>query len=468
MSDDFDLVIVGAGSAGLTGAGFAAKLGARVALVEKRRIGGDCTWTGCVPSKALIKAARVAHTARHAARYGVEVSAPRVDMARVRAYVRDAVAEVYAHETPEALATMGVTVILGAAEFVDAETIQVGGRRIHARRAIVCTGARPAIPPVAGLTKVPFTTYETLFDNAVLPAHLVVLGAGPIGLEMAQAYRRLGAGVTVVGEQFLPREEPEARAVIESVLSREGIRCVAARVEGVRHDGARFTLSTAAGDVTGDMLLVATGRRPNVEGLGLDRAGVEHSEHGIAVDGYLRTTAPHIYAAGDVLGGAQFTHLAGWQCFQAARNALLPGNARGVAAVLPAVTFVDPEVAHVGASEAEARAQRGDATRVHRWTMAQTDRARCDGEPDGFIKVVTDGDGTLLGATIVAARAGEMIAELALAIERRLTLRDVAATLHAYPTWSMAVQQLASEVAVAEFVDSAAGRLAVRLGRWGR
>ncbi len=236
----------------------------------------------------------------------------------------------------------------------------------------------------------------------------------------------------------------------------------------MRHDGATFTLATTAGEVAGDMLLVATGRRPNVPGLGLDRAGVAHSDKGITVDACLRTTAPHIYAAGDVLGGPQVTHLAGWQCFQAVRNALLPGNASGVAAVLPAVTFVDPEVARVGMSEADARAKHGHAARVHLWPMGRTDRAQCDGETDGFIKIITHGDGALLGATIVAARAGEMIAELALAIQRGLTLRDVAATIHAYPTWSMGVQQLASEVAVADFIDSTPGRLAVSLGRWTR
>ncbi|TAK33306.1 MAG: hypothetical protein EPO40_00525 [Myxococcaceae bacterium] len=462
----FDLAILGAGSAGLTGADFAAKLGVRVALIEKHRIGGDCTWTGCVPSKALIKSARIAHEVRRAAGFGIDAGPPRADMGRVRDRIRATIASVYEHERPEALRERGITVIEGAAAFVDAHTIAVGERRITAGRAVVCTGARPATPPVPGLAEVGYVTYETFFDNDLLPAHLLVLGAGPIGLEMAQAYRRLGAEVTVIGEQLLPREEPEARAVVERVLAREGLRCLQGRVEGARRDGATITLSTSAGDVSGTMLLVATGRRPNVHGLGLDRAGVEHSDKGVVVDACLRTSVHHIYAAGDVIGGPQFTHLAGWQCFQAVRNALLPGNARGIATVLPAVTFLDPEVARVGASEAEARATHGEGIRVHHWQMSSTDRAQCDGDLDGFVKVVCAVDRTILGATIVAARAGEMIGEFALAVQRRLTLADLAATIHAYPTWSMAVQQLASEVAVGDFLGSTSGRLATRLGAW--
>ena len=464
--DSFDLVIIGAGSAGLTGAAFAAKLGVRVALVEKHRIGGDCTWTGCVPSKALIKAAKVAHEVRRAARFGVDVGSPRTEMSRVRAYVREAVARVYEMERPDELERRGIHVFIGAAELMNAQTVRVGKFRLRAGRIVICTGARPSIPSIAGLADVPFVTYETLFDNERLPEHLVVLGAGPIGLEMAQAYRRLGAEVTVVGQELLPREEPEARKLVEETLTREGLTCVHGKAQGARRDGGAIVLDTSAGELRGDMLLVATGRRPNVAGMGLEQAGVEHSDKGIVVDAHLRTSVKTIYAAGDVIGGAQFTHLAGWQCFQAVRNALLPGNARGFSDVVPAVTFVDPEVARVGATEAEARKKHGDTIRVFRWDMAQSDRAVCEGDVDGFIKVVTGANGTIFGSTIVASRAGEMIAELALAIQHGLTLAELAATIHAYPTWSTSMQQLAADAAVEEFLASTSGKVGLGLARW--
>lgn len=462
----YDIILIGGGSAGLTGAGFAAKVGARVAIVEKHRIGGDCTWTGCVPSKALIKTAKVAHEARRAESYGIDVAAPRVDMSRVRAHVNEIVQRVYSEESPERLREKGIDVILGAAAFADARTLNVGERNLTAAHFVIATGASPALPNLPGLTDVPFVTYETLFDNERLPAHLLVLGAGPIGLEMAQAYRRLGAEVTVIGEELLPREEPEVRTLVGDVFAAEGIRCVTEKALRARRAGDEIILSTASGETTGDMLLVATGRRPNVSGLGLELAGVAYDTNGIKVDEFLRTSTKHIYAAGDVTGGQQFTHFAGWQCFQAVRNALLVGHARGFSDVVPAVTFVDPEVAHVGLLEAEARAKFGDDVQIHRWDMSHADRAVCDGEDVGFIKLIAKKDGTLVGATIVASRAGEMIAELGLAVQQKLTVSDLAGTIHAYPTWSTAVQQLASEAAVGQFIEGTAGKIALGLSRW--
>jgi pyruvate/2-oxoglutarate dehydrogenase complex dihydrolipoamide dehydrogenase (E3) component len=463
--ESFDLIIIGAGSGGLTGASFAAKLGAKVALVEKNRIGGDCTWTGCVPSKALLKAAHVAHDVRRAHRFGIDVAAPQIDMKRVREYVRGAIDSVHRHEEPEALKKRGIRVVLGAAAFTDAHTIRVGEETLTAKRFVICTGARAATPRIDGLADVRFETYETIFDNERLPRHLLIAGAGPIGVELAQAYRRLGADVTVVGPCVLPREEPEVRAVAETVLAREGIHCVRGKALAARRAGDGIVLATTADEIEGDMLLVAAGRRPNVADLGLERAGVEASERGIVVDDHLRTSARHVYAAGDVVGGHQFTHFAGWQCFQAVRNALLPGSASGHTAVVPWVTFVDPEIARVGATEAEARTRHGEATRVHRWQMSDADRAVCDDETTGFIKLVAHGDGKILGASVVASRAGEMIGELALAMSAGLTLTDLSATIHAYPTWSTAIQQLAAEAAVDRFVAGAAGKLLVGVAR---
>ena len=343
-------------------------------------------------------------------------------MARVAAHVKQAIEGAYAAERPSVLAQKGIDVVEGAPEFLDRHTVRVGDRALEARRFLICTGARPAIPAIPGLSDVPYVTYERWFENERLPEHLLVLGAGPMGLEMALAYRRLGADVSVVGEELLGREEPEVRSFVAEMLGREGVRFLQGVVREVGHDGARFTVAAGDGELEGDTLLVATGRKPNVEGLRLERAGVAHGASGVTVDRYLRTNVRHVYAAGDVVGGPQFTHLAGWQAFQAVRNALLPGRASGVPAVVPWVTFLDPEVARVGLAEAEARVRYGDGVRVHRWDMARSDRAIADDEAQGFIKVVARPDGRVLGASVVASRAGELIGEYALAIQHDLRL----------------------------------------------
>lgn len=466
MPDHYDLIIIGAGSGGLTAANFAARLGVDVALVEKHRIGGDCTWTGCVPSKALLKAARVAHQARNAARYGLLVEPPRADMARVRAFVRQAIAGVYEHETPERLAESGIDLVPGAARFLDPHTIQAGERTLTARRFLIATGARPLIPPIPGLAGVPYLTYEQIFDNDRLPNRLSVIGAGPVGVELAQAYQRLGSEVTLIDVGLLPREEPEVADTLGSVFACEGIQFVAGLVASARLDGAEVVLTggDAGREIRSDLLLVAAGRAPNVTGLGLEQAGVAHSAQGIEVDDTLRTTAGHIYAAGDCVRGArQFTHVAGWQAFQAVRNALLPGRKRVAGQAVPRVTFTDPEVAHVGLTEAEARDRFGRAVRVSRWPMAHTDRALSEGNPAGFVKVVHKPDGAVLGATMVAARAGEAITEFVLAIQRGLKLGQLAEAIHPYPTYSTAVMQLAAEVATGDALSGLPGQIIRRL-----
>ena len=465
MNNRFDLAIIGAGSAGLIGADFAATLGARVALLENNRIGGDCTWTGCVPSKSLIRAAHLAHDPGRSAQFGIDTGPARANMPRVRARVRAAIANIYAHTTPEALASRGIDVFIGATEFVDARTITCGDRRLTAKRVLICTGARAAVPDVPGLRDVPFLTYDSLFDLDALPAHLLVMGAGPIGVEMAQAFRRLGARVTMVSPSVLKREEPETRSLLCEILAREGVEVVpagAVRASAVR---GGIEISTATQSVTGDRLLVAAGRTPNVDSVGLERAGVSHDRRGIHVDKYLRTNVKHIYACGDVIGGAQFSHLAGWQAFQAVRNALLPGRSAGVTDVVPSATFSDPEVARVGPTEAEARERFGDGVEAYYWPMSKADRAVCDGETDGFIKLVTHRGRKVLGATIVATRAGEMIAEVTLAVQRGLNVNALAGTIHAYPTWSSAVQLAALDVLTAKLKSSRTGRFVRWLSR---
>lgn len=455
----FDLVIIGAGSGGLTAAGFAAQLGASVALVEKNRVGGDCTWTGCVPSKALLKAAKIAHEARNAAHYGIFVDPPKTDMARVRDYVHGAIHDVYQFETPQELEREGIEVILAPASFIDPQSIRAGERVLKAKNFLITTGAHPFIPPVDGLSDVPYITYENIFDIDELPESIIVVGAGPIGMEMAQAFQRLGSQVTVVGERLLPKEEIEVQTVMSRVFEREGMKFVWGRATAARMEGGDAVIVTETGEVRGKLLLVAAGRRPTVAGLDLEKAGVRLSEKGIVVDEQLRTSVKHIYAAGDVTGGHQFTHFAGWQAFQAVRNALLVGSSSGFTDIVPWVTFTDPEVAHVGMTEPQARAKFGDSVQVNRWEMSRADRAVCENDTDGFIKVTSKRDGTLLGATIVAGRAGEAITEFIIALKYGLKITDLAGAIHAYPTYSTAVQQLAADAAIENLLSSTTGRI---------
>jgi pyruvate/2-oxoglutarate dehydrogenase complex dihydrolipoamide dehydrogenase (E3) component len=459
MAAQYDLAVIGAGAGGLIAARFAAKLGARVLLIEKDRVGGDCTWTGCVPSKSIIRAAKAAHEVRTAAQFGITAPVCRVDMHAVYDYVQRKVQEIYEPTSPDALSGEGIEVALGPASFEDARTLRIGDSRVTARTYLICTGARPTVPNIPGLTSVTYRTYHTIFDVNHLPASLAIIGGGPLGVELAQAFQRLGTAVTLVATRLLPHDDPDAAGVIERVFEREGVRFVYGRATSVRSDAGTPIISTDFGtEVRADMLLVAAGRQPNVDGLGLDRAGVVHSPRGIVVDDRLRTNVPHIYAAGDVLGREQFSHVAGWEAFEAARNALLPGSASGRPNPMAWVTFTDPEVAQVGLTEMAARERHSDAI-VGRWNLPRIDRAKCDGDEDGFVKIVCDNKGTILGATIVAARAGELSGEISLAVAHGLTVGDLSTAVHAYPTYATALQQMASEMALARWTSSATGRL---------
>jgi pyruvate/2-oxoglutarate dehydrogenase complex dihydrolipoamide dehydrogenase (E3) component len=464
----YDLIVIGGGTAGLTAAGFAARLGVRVALVEKTRIGGDCTWTGCVPSKALLKVAQTAHTARTAARFGIHTGPITVDMAQVRASVQQAVQDVYQHETPEALARDGIETIIGQPRFVDRQTLQVGEQTLTARKFILATGARPLIPAISGLDSVPYVTYEQVFDLDTLPGRLVIIGAGPVGMELAQAFQRLGAQVTVIGKQVLPRMDREAAALVEAVLAREGVQFVEALATSASVDGADVVVRAGEQAFHADRLLVAAGRVPNAAGLGLEQAGVAYSDAGIQVDRNLRTSAPNIYAAGDCVGSYQFTHFAGWQAFTAVRNALLPLAVKGFADVVPWALFTDPEAAHVGMTETQARHFYSDDVRVTRRDLSRVDRAVSDGQTDGFIKVVHTRGGELLGATIVAPRASETITEFALALTLGLDADTLAKVIHVYPTYSSGVQLVLADIATEKALSGPNGRALKALARRGR
>jgi pyruvate/2-oxoglutarate dehydrogenase complex dihydrolipoamide dehydrogenase (E3) component len=456
--DRYDLIVIGGGSAGLTAAGFAARIGAKV-LIAAEQLGGDCTWTGCIPSKALTRFARLAHNQLHAETSGIR-RAVRIDFPRVMTEVRAVIARVYSNETPEILTEHGIDVAVGPVRFVRAEAIEVGERLVGAKHFVICTGAGPHIPAIEGLEGVPYLTYESIFDLNRLPAKLIVIGAGPTGVELAQAFARLGSTVTVIDQRssVLPEADPEAAATIRRRLESEGVTLhMSSRVTAVAPADGRVDVQVGTSRLNADTLLLASGRRPRIAGLDLGRAGVEVHEGAVSVDKNLRTSNPHVYAAGDVTGGSQFTHYAGWQGYVAARNALLPGADEGVRLNVPWAVFTDPEVGQAGLSEAQARAQFPDV-KVHRLEVNRVDRAQTEDEREGFLKLIADAKGKLLGATTVSMAAGETINELALAIDRGLSLSDLASTIHVYPTFGFAIQQLSATVAFDAAATSIRGR----------
>ena len=473
MPEHFDIAVIGAGSAGLTAARFAARLGKRVALIEANRVGGDCTWTGCVPSKALLHAAKAAHTVRNANRYGITVRVHQVDFGAVMGRVKQAVKAVFAEETPATLRSEGIEVLEARAVFQDARTLTVGQQQVTARRILVCTGAGPFVPPIPGLEDAPYLTYETFWDLGTLPERLTVIGGGPIGCELAQACQRLGARVTLVeaADRLLPNDEPEASQAVAQALRRDGIDLrLSSPVEAVKRSGrgSCVLVSAGGGSIKGDAALVAVGRRPNVDGMGLERAGIKHSAWGITVDDHLRTNVKHIYAAGDCVGGYQFTHYAGFQGAMAVRNMMLPGRSRGRPQHPPWATFTDPEVAHSGYTEEEARHRFGDKVRVSVLPMAQVDRAVTEDAVEGFIKVVQRSNGEALGATIVGQRAAETLQAWTLAGDHGLKMGDIARTMQAYPSLATANQQVAWDARLDALMTGVTGRLVRWLAGSGR
>ena len=449
--DSFDLVVIGGGSAGLVAARAAAALGARVALLDKERLGGECLWTGCVPSKALIASATAAHQARNLEAFGLSGHLAPVDLGAVMDRVQSVIQAVYRGEDAEAMRKQGITVRFGEVRFRSSHVLTVDGQPLRGRAFLLCTGSSPAVPDIDGLQGSGYLTNETIFSLRELPAHLIVAGGGPVGVELAQAFRRLGSAVTVLaGERgLLLREDDEVRRAVGDLFTHEGITARQSRLVGVGRGNAGVEVHYAGeggeGSLQGDRLLLALGRRPNVAGLGLEQAGVRYDpKQGITIDAYLRTSAPHILACGDVTGPYQFTHAAGFQAAAAVRNALFPRfRSKAHLEPMPWTTFTDPEVARVGLTEAEARRGHGKVL-VLRAEFAHTDRALAEGQTDGFVKlIVTPWRGRILGGHIVGPRAGELIQEVTLAMRQGLGVRALADTIHVYPTLSMAVQQAA-------------------------
>jgi pyruvate/2-oxoglutarate dehydrogenase complex dihydrolipoamide dehydrogenase (E3) component len=436
-----DICIIGAGPAVLTVAAAASQLGRKTVLIEKGKMGGDCLNRGCVPSKALIAAARHAHAIRHAGTFGIEAGEPAVDFGKVMSHVQGTIAAIATDDAQERFERLGCTVLREAATFLDRETLRAGQTAIKARRFVIAAGSSPSLPAIDGLSSVPYLTSDSIFDNKVLPDRLVILGAGPMGLEMAQAFRRLGSKVLIIEAQGpLASEDRELAQILLERLTRENVRLMAsAKVKVLKPSTSALSLEIETTDgmekVEASHLLIATGRRPNIDGLGLDRAGVEFGAQGIKVDAGLRTTNRRIYAIGDVRGGLQFTHVAAHQAGLVVRNAIFRQPIRYEPAHMPRVVFTDPELAQAGLTEAEAT-RRGLSPKVLRWSLGRSDRARIDGRADGLFKIILGRGSRVIGAGIVAPGAGELILPWTQMIASRQKIAAMASAPAPYPTLS--------------------------------
>jgi pyruvate/2-oxoglutarate dehydrogenase complex dihydrolipoamide dehydrogenase (E3) component len=460
-----DLCIIGAGSGGLSLAAGAAQMGARVVLVEGGAMGGDCLNFGCVPSKALIAAAKAAQARREGAELGIAPVEPHVDFAAVKDHVARVIAAIAPMDSQERFEGFGVRVIRDWGSFTSPTTLQAGDSEITARRFVIATGSTALVPAIPGLETVPFLTNETLFASREKPSHLLVLGGGPIGMEMAQAHRRLGCRVTVVeAARALSRDDPEAVALVLARLRAEGVEIVEnAPVTAVSGRAGAISLILAEGRrVTGSHLLLAAGRKVALERLDLDRAGVAFDRKGVTVDAHLRTSNRRVYALGDATGGLQFTHLAGYQAGVVLRQVVLGLPAKATTRHIPWATYTDPELAQIGPSEAAARAAHGAALTVLRADFAHNDRAQTEGRAQGLIKVMVVG-GRPIGVTICGPQAGELIGLWALAIASNLKLSAVAGMVLPYPTLSEVSKRAAGAYFSPKLFDSPMVKRLVRL-----
>ena len=452
---EFDIVVIGGGAGGLVVAAGGASLGAKVALVEKHKMGGDCLNYGCVPSKTLLKSAKIAHQMRTADRWHIPSHAPQPDMAHVMERVAEVIAGIAPNDSVERFEGLGVDVILGDGRFTGPDRFEVNGRTLTARTFVIATGSRPGVPPIPGLDAVSYLNNESLFSLREPVPSLIVIGGGPIGCEMAQAFRRLGSEVSLVdmAAGILPREDGDLSRIVLEQMQHDGVRfyfnAKIARVDAADGSARAVRLSIKDGDgidrvLEATHLLVAAGRRVNIEGLGLEAAGVEVDKGRIKSDATLRTTNPRIYVCGDVAGGAQFTHIAGHHAGVVLRHAIFRLWWAKPSVHIPWCTYTDPELARIGLSEDEAK-KSGVEHRVYRFGFDEIDRARAEGETEGFAKVITDPKGKILGASIVGPHAGDVIAEYVLAVNKGMKLNELAGITHIYPTFAEINKRVADQ-----------------------
>ncbi len=469
-----DICVIGAGSAGLSTAAGASQMGAETVLIEKGEMGGDCLNTGCVPSKSIIAAAHFAKAHSRGKSFGVDGDQPTIDFRAVHDHVHGVIASIAPHDSVERFEGMGVRVIKEKAAFAGPREVHAGDKIIRARRFVVATGSRAMVPPIPGLNDVAFMTNETVFDLTERPDHLIVIGGGPIGMELAQAHRRLGARVTVL-EIFrsLSKDDPELTAVVLDQVRRDGVEVLdGIKVKGIAPGkGQQAIAVTIEADgavrvIEGSHLLVAAGRAPNVSDLNLESAGIEYSKQGIKVDARLRTSNKRVFAMGDVIGGYQFTHVAGYHAGIVIRNALFRLPAKVDYRALPWVTFTDPELAHVGLAEEQAREAHG-AIRVLRWPFGENDRAQAERATDGLIKVVTTKKGRILGASIVGPHAGELLLPWIIAIQQKQKIGTMASIIAPYPTLSEVSKRLAGSYYTEALFSDRTRRIVKFLSKFG-
>ena len=474
MSVDYDLVVIGGGSGGLVVASAASQLKAKVALVEKNRLGGDCLWSGCVPSKSLIHASRVAYTVNQSHRFGINTPTGEINFTQVINYVQQVISQIEPQDSPARFENLGVEVIFGSGKFTDTKTFVVNNRPLTARAFVIATGSRPAIPPIPGLVEAGYLTNEQIFSITQRPSSLAVIGAGPIGCELGQALHRLGIKVTLIHSQsqILAKEEPEVATVIEEQLRQEGINILTdTQIKRIDLVNGQKQITTNSTTITVDAILVATGRLPNLESLDLTTAGVKFNNEGIQVNQKLQTTNHKIYACGDVIGGYRFTHAAALEATVVIKNTLFLPVSKIDYRVIPWATFTDPEIARVGLGEKEARQRYGDDVYILKHSFNDVDRAQTEGNTTGFAKIITRGNGEILGAHIVGPLAGELIAEIVLAMSHGLKISALSG-IHIYPTLgevnskaalSLTKQKYAQNQTLQKFLE----RLFTWFRRWG-
>jgi pyruvate/2-oxoglutarate dehydrogenase complex dihydrolipoamide dehydrogenase (E3) component len=453
MGYDYDLIVLGGGAAGLVAATGGASLGAKTALIEKNKLGGDCTWYGCIPSKALLKSSGVYALTKRFKDFGI--SAPegtRYDASGVMNHVRDVIQKISAHHPTEVFEKRGIKVLFGTPRFIDNKTLELDGKKLSAKRFIICTGSHPLVPPIEGLQNINYLTNENVFDLGSLPKSLAVLGGGPIGIEMAQAFTRLGVEVSVIEmmERILFREDKEAAGVLTDSLIKEGAKIYTGR-KAVKFSQEGDHVGVSVEDKSKELsvikaqkVLVAIGRAPNIGGLELEKAGVKYSRKGIEADMTLQTSAKNIYVAGDVAGPYQFSHMAEYQAIIALGNSLFPFKRKVDYCCVPWCTFTEPELAHLGLTEEEAKEQHKDI-KVFRSKYSEGDRAVTDLEENGFAKVICDKKGNILGAHIVGTNAGELIHEYTIAKTNKLNIGKLSSAIHIYPTLAQVVKRTADQ-----------------------
>jgi pyruvate/2-oxoglutarate dehydrogenase complex dihydrolipoamide dehydrogenase (E3) component len=452
MPEPFDVVVVGGGTAGLVTASGCTRLGRKVALIEREALGGDCLWTGCVPTKALVASARLAHQMRHARAYGLEPVTPRITPKSIMDSMREQRRIISRHDDPEKFRKLGIDVIEGDAKLAGTGVVEVAGRRLQAKDIVIATGARTAVPPVEGLQESGFLDHVSFLKQDEFPASILILGGGYIGIEFAQIFARFGSRVTVVEmmDEIVNKEDAAVIVRLREILSTEGIELFTGwAVKSVRLEGGKKVArieqkSGASRELTIDEVFVASGRRGNTENLGLETAGVQVERSWIVTDRFLQTTAPRIWACGDVHGGLQFTHVAAYEAVKLVRNMLFPGKSAVDYTDIPWALYTDPEVGHIGLTEAEAREKHGDAVRVYQVPMADVDRAVVDRTPGGLLKIVCDDKGRILGGHALCANASTVIEEVVLARRKGLKIGDLAQRISAYPSLADGVQKAAA------------------------